>query len=1072
MVSDAQSSAAPVHRFILLTDIAQSSRLAEEHLHKYLSALEQHNRLVEQTVAELGGTVYKQTGDGYLVLFETADDCLAAALELGEYLGQLEPLADNEPLLVRLALHAGELHPSGPEYFGPALNRVSRICQVCNPGQVLMSAAVASMLDQTPAAMSLIDLGRHHLRDLSEPEQLFQVDSVQFSRREFPPLSSLDNRRNNLVSQPNSFIGRGRELRELAQQLLGGQRLLSITASGGYGKSRLAAQLGANLLHRFEQGVFMVYLAPVRESLDVPTAIANALGCQFSGSSDPQDQLCDYLREKELLLCLDNFEHVTDCAPLVRKLLDAAPKLKIVITSREPLRLKGERIFVLEPLAVEAKGTEYTEAEQLFGERAQLVKNDFTLQADNRVLVREICSKLSGIPLAIELAAAWMDTFTLTELNNELSNQLELESRESDAEPRHQSLKASLDWSWQLLGLQQQANLMKLSTFRGGFFSEAAGELLGLKGMAIRAALGRLVDKSWVYGRDVNGRTRFFLRDMLTLEYAFGKLQESELYEQAVVAHAAYFSALIVDEGPRLEGDGTPAGQSEALATLRLEQQNIDEALDSLLNRSLPESASEGNAARLLPIAVYLWKLLDRTAAYRELLERYRALVSVAEHSDNLQQVLLNALLGLGCGQWRLGDYDAAHNNLNRAIQLAKLIGDRYGTAWAIHNLATVKTSQGDYDAARELHAESTDIRREIGDRYGIAASLANMGAVEVRQGNYDAARKLYAESLPIRREIGDQYGIASTLNNLGVVEYTQGYSDVAREFYAESLAIRRKIGDRDGTAASLVNLGLVEFNQGNNDAARELQAESLATMRDIGDRHGIASSLSNLGLVESRLGNYDAARELHAESLNIRREIGDRLGITFSLDNLGNMELSQGNYEASLKFNAESLAITREIGDREGEAYSRHGLAVAHCALGKYAEAGEQLSQALAIRRELGNHGGTCMSLCACAALLATCQSLTQAAMCLYGTLHCAAQTNTQFDIIEQELLEQASEMIEHPETGLAAEERERLKSQAEAMNLDELTELALAALDQLRAVLRDAGGQNAVTGYSEDAS
>jgi len=1012
MSSDTLTSVAPVHRFILLTDIAQSSRLAEQYPSQYEGALGRHNQLVEQAVTERGGEVYKQTGDGYLVLFETARMCLDAALELGEALGQLEPLAAEEPLLVRLAMHAGELKPSGEEYFGPALNRVSRICQVCNPGQVLLSDAVEATLPKALDGFELRDLGQHHLRDLAEPERLYQLDSERFSRHEFPPLTTLNNRPNNLVEQPNAFIGRERELKELAELLLDSKRLVSITAPGGYGKSRLAAQLCANLLHRFEQGVFMVYLAPVRGSLGAPTAIANALSYHFSGSRTPEQQLCDYLRSKDLLLCLDNFEHLLDSAPLVPQLLAAAPRLKVLITSREPLRVQGELTFLLEPLQVAAGHGLFGEAELLFADRAALVNRGFTLTPENREEVSHFCEHMAGIPLAIELAAAWMDSFTMAELHDELTNQLELESRASDLPPRHQSLKASLDWSWNLLGAEQQEVLMRLSTFRGGFFSEAAGALLGLKGMALRAALGRLSDKSWLYTREVDGQTRFFLRDMLALEYACGKLQESNLFEPAVVAHAVYFTALMDREGPRLDGDGTPTGQLEALATIRLEQRNVDEAFDTLLSRLRSENAGEETVALLLPIASHLVRFLDMTAAYRELVDRYQVLKQVASQAQNLRPILLWALLGYSHGLWRLGDYDSARNNSRRASLIAKAAGDRNGIALSLSILGSVERVQGNYDAARRLHAESLAIRRDTGDRYGSGASVDHLGHVELSQGNYDAARELYAESLEIKREIGDRYGSAGSLTSLGIVEFMQGNSDAALMLFTKALGFQRELGDRSSVAATLNNLGLVAYNQGNYDAARQLYAESLAIQREIGNRSGSAGSLNNLGEVEYGQGNFDAARELCAKSLAIRREIGIRRGVASPL----------------------------------------HNLAFVHLALQEYAQAEKLLSQALAIRREVGNSKGLCESLAACASLLDTCHLLSQAAVCLYGVRHCAEHLNYHLGRTERELLERALEMIEHPDTGLAPAEREQLKALAEAMSLDELAEFALAALAELK--------------------
>jgi len=1027
MASDTLTSVAPVHRFILLTDIAQSSRLAEQYGPAYVSALEEHNGLVEAAVAECAGKVYKQTGDGYLALFETADTCLAAALELGEALGQLRPLAEDDPLLVRLALHAGSLQPSGDEYFSPALNRVSRICQVCNPGQVLASGAVAGYFGGAggtareaqagtaalPAGFKLLDLGRHHLRDLAEPEQLFQLDSERFSRRKFPPLSTLDNRPNNLVSQPNHFIGREKELKALASLLQADTRLLSITAPGGYGKSRLAAQLCGNLLHRYENGVFMVYLAPVRESIDVPTAIAIALGYQFSAGRTPEQQLRDYLQAKDLLLCLDNFEHLLKCTPLVAELLKAAPKLNVVITSREPLRLQGEHIYRLEPLPVEAEGEErYSEAQQLFTDRAALVSSGIALMADNAEQVQQICRQLSGIPLAIELAAAWMDGFTLSELSAELSRQLELEARASDRPQRHQSLKACLDWSWNLLGEEQQTILMKLSTFRGGFFSEAAAAVLGLTGMTLRTALLKLSDKSWLYAREVDGQTRFFLRDMLAHEYAFARLAgtrgaEDSLFEQAVQAHAEYFVGLVEREGPRLNGGGTPDGgalQMAAVRSWRLELDNILEALDSGVRR--------GAISWLLPIARHLQVYLEQVSSFYTQRDRYSLLLETASAGSHAE-LLIQAQLGQGRALWRLGDYSSAQELFEQALALSRRRDDRRGQASSLNNLGIVADLQGNCSAAQEMYEQARVLFRELGNRKGEASCLNNLGVVKDLQGNYGAAQELLAQSLALCREVGNRKSEASCLINLGVIQYTQGSYGPARELLEQALALCREMGDRNGEALSLSKLADVEYLQGNYGAARDLLEQSLTLCRELGARLSKAGCLESLGGVEFMQTNLGAARELYEQALVLYREMGYLRGEAFSLNSLGIVEYMQGNYSVAQALHGQALALFLDLGLKSGIA-------------------------------------DTCICAGTTAAALGRPRTATRA---IYGGQSGAVGLEYKLDKLKQQVLEAGLARLNAAvaDGAITAAQLSRWQAEGEAMSLDELAELTLAELAQL---------------------
>ncbi len=515
--------------FILFTDIYRSSSLWERYPNEFSRALKSHNAIVEQAVKSRGGEVMKNLGDGYIALFGTSSACVEAMVDVENGIGALPPLPDGTQLLLRAVAHGGPLKrlAVGRGYFGHALNRASRIVQVCNPGQAILSEAVRAHLGEIPPGASISELGTHFLRDLEEPEKLYQLDHPGFARREFPPLATLKNRPNNLVYQPNSFIGRERDMNELMRLLLeGNQRLITITAPGGYGKSRLATQLCANMLEDFENGVFEVLLAPVGSHERIVGTAASALGFQFYGKAEPQQQLIDYLREKNMLVSFDNFEHVMEGKELLAEILKNAPKVSILVTSREPLRVQAEKVYPLEPLPIgvgradqpgpvgrppvgrrpesgeERRGTgprptaesqipeaglvspaypgdddrqpDLPKSVQLFVDRASLVKHDFALDDENLALANELCAKLEGVPLAIEMSAGWADSFTLAELLAEVAQQLELTARMADVPERQRSIRASLDWSYNLLSDEQASVLRAVSAFKGGFFLEAA----------------------------------------------------------------------------------------------------------------------------------------------------------------------------------------------------------------------------------------------------------------------------------------------------------------------------------------------------------------------------------------------------------------------------------------------------------------------------------------------------------------------------------------------------------------------------------------------------------------------
>jgi predicted ATPase/Tfp pilus assembly protein PilF len=844
-----------------------------------------------------------------------------------------------------------------------------------------------------------------------------------------------------------------------------------VTAPGGYGKSRLAAQLCANLLHRFEHGVFMVYLAPVRESIDVPTAVANALGYQFTAGRTPEQQLCDYLRAKDLLLCLDNFEHVLDSAPLVAELLQAAPRLKVVITSREPLRIEGEHIYRLEPLGVATGDGSYSDAELLFADRAALVKQGYALTPENAAQVRHFCEHLSGIPLAIELAAAWIDSFTLDELHDELSSRLELEARTSDKPQRHQSLQACLDWSWQLLGEEQQEALMKLSTFRGGFFSDAASAVLGLKGMKLRSTLARLADKSWLYSREVDGQTRFYLRDMLAHEYAFARLQETgraavpgrspksapgrapsqTLFEQAVRQHAEYFAALAEREGPRLRGGGTPDGGAAQLAALRcwrLEQDNVQEALDSALRR--------GEISWLLAISRNLVLFLEGACEYGAQRDRCILLLEAAQNGG-YTELLMQAQLGLGRAHWRLSNYTAARASLEQALALSHELCDSASQALSLNYLGILEYSLGNYGAGWKRLEQSQALYRELGDRHGETSCVHNFALLALWQDNYDVAREMFEQALVLYRELGHRGGEASCLNNLAHAEIRQGDYNAAQSLLESALDLFREQIDRNGKTVCLLYLGVVEEKLGNYRAARSLYEQTLALSRELGNRSIEVGCLNNLGIVELCQGSYETARELYEQALALFRELGDRNGEAASLGNLGIVELCQDSFGAARELLEQSLVLNLELGNRNNRAENLRSIGILEISRGHYRDAREPLERALALFHEVGDKPGIAGTCANAGTVLAAMGQTRAGALAIYGGQHCAEELRHSIEPHKRKALDSSLARLEAAvaDGSISAEILAQWKAEAKALSLDELAEFVQAELAKVNGVL-----------------
>ena len=1025
--------------FVVCTGVDRSSYLRETYPEDFARLLQRHDELIEAQAQKQQCGFLRNVADGYHAAFPDAAGAMEFAVAVKCEMAEFPTLPDGTTMRLRVSLHAGDIHgtPETEECCRRVLSRCARILEVCHPGQVLMSKAIRLHLREMPEGVEVPYLGSHRLRDLAEPEHLYQLVHPDFALHGFPALPTLEHRPNNLSEQPNAFIGRTHELLELKRILLGaGHRLLTIAAPGGYGKSRLATQLCAELLDEYEDGVYEVSLAPLGDAERLVTTTASAFGFRFHGRGEPKLQLLDYLREKRMLVCFDNFEHLLPGKQLLREIHGQAPQVSILATSREPLRLKGEKIYRLEPLPVTVgrpeaggagvspaaskgvgtshptgvgtsvptppnlanefaspviRGEELPEAVQLFIDRATLVKHDLSLSAENLGLVAEICGKLDGVPLAIELAAAWADTFTLEELRKEVQEQLELTARMEDVDERHRSVRASLDWSFRLLNDDQQEVLRAISTFKGGFFVKAAKAVV--RKPELRKTLAELCEKGWLFTREMNGETRFYLRDAASHEYAIGKLLESPGWQDAVMAHCRYFAGLLDREGERLRGNG----QLAARKILDTELENIYEAAAVALNRE--------DAELLLPFAKHAVSYLDMASRWQEGISLYGLLCQVADLTGN-RSFQMYALLGSGKLLLRVDRYEESEKAVLVARKLAEEEQNRWGTAEAVNYLGNIAQERGQHDEAKELYEESLRIRREIGYEYGIATSLNNLALVASHLGRYDEAEELHRQSLEMKREMGDRLGVANSLYNLGGVAYAQGRFDETARVNQESLEIMREIGDRGGIGVTLMALGIVAARQGRSEEAEELYRESLRIHREIGDRKCIAISLNNLGSVAQDHGRYEEARSLFQESLEIKREIGDLRGVVSTLSNLAGMSITLEKHQDARSFLQEALGIVSDL---------------------------DAPPTAVAL-------------LIPCGYLMLLLQRYAEGATLLYAGRHQSERIGWVLDPMERDYIKQGEERLEK---ALSPKEQAAIKLRAEKLSLEELTEYALKALE-----------------------
>ncbi len=855
----------------LFTDIEGSTALWEKDGARMSQALAAHDVLARRAVESHQGSVVKMTGDGLHAVFEDALSALAATVDLQRALA--DPTATcGVPLRVRCGLHAGIVEQRDNDYFGSPVNRAARIMSAAHGGQVLLSRAVVDDLRESlPPAVSLRDLGRVRLKDLSTPEHVYQVEHPQL-RREFPALRSLEATPNNLPQQATSFIGGVKELLDL-RRLLDRTRLLTLTGSGGCGKTRLSLQVAAHSLDRFPDGAWLMEFAPLSDPGLVPQTVAKVLGLNEEPGRPVMQTLTAHFKDKRLLLLLDNCEHLLEaCAQLADALLRQSSHLTILASSREALGIGGEQTYRVRSLSLPDPKQAYTpdsvascEAVQLFTDRALSVRADFAVTGQNAATLASICHRLDGIPLAIELAAARVRLLTLEEINRKLDQRFRLLTGGSrTALPRQQTLRSLIDWSYDLLREPEKLLLQRLSVFAGGWTLQAAEHVCGHAGVDEGEAfdlLTSLIDKSLAVVEQNDGDSRYRLLETVR-QYAREKLLESGAGEAVRQRHRNFFLALAETSELKLLG----AEQGDWLRLLEEEHDNLRSALEwSLVEAEVQEDL------RLCGALNRFWSTRGHLTEGREWCARILAKEPTAARTRECAK----ALQAAGSLAWYQTDFGPARALLEESLAISRDLGDREGIARALNTLGNVAIEQGDYSAAQALYEESLAVRRELGDRHGMAAPLCNLGIVAYGRRDFTAARALSEEGLAISRELGDRGRIADALNNLGNVAIEQGDYPAARALIEGSLAIGRELGDWDAIATSLHNLGIVAHLQSDLASALALYKQGLAKRCELGDRLGISRALEELAAVAAALGGSLRAARIWGAAERLREEIG-----------------------------------------------------------------------------------------------------------------------------------------------------------------------------------------------------
>ena len=858
----------------LFTDIESSTRLWDTDPARMADALERHDRLCRATVDACGGRLVKMIGDGLHAVFVDSGAALRAVLELQRGIASIA--ADYDiAFKMRCGLHAGVAQVRDDDYFGGAVNRAARIMAAAHGGQVLLSQAVVELSKgRLPDGADLVPLGRVRLRDLADPEDIWQLTHADLNRM-FPALRSLDSTPNNLPRQASSFIGRENEIAEV-KKLLGQTRLLTLTGAGGSGKTRLSMQVVADMLDAYPDGIWLVELATLSDPGLMPQSVAAVMGLMEQSGKTLTQSLIEHFAARRVLLILDNAEHLlAACGKLAGDLVHACPQLVVLATSREALGIPGELKFRVPSLSTPDPARDVTpeqlssfDSVRLFVERARLNTPRFAVTAQNAPALASVCHRLDGIPLAIELAAARARSMSVEQLSHRLDQRFRLITGGSRTAPRRQqTLRALIDWSYDLLDSAEKALLCRSSVFAGGWTLEAAEQICTgdeFEDWEVLDLLTSLADKNLVVTEDRSDTNRYRMLETVR-QYASERLIESGGVEAVRTRHRDYFLALAEESEPKL----VSAEQAELLKRLEAEHENLRAGL----SWSLVDAGSRGGL-RLCGALQRFWWARGHLSEGREWCARVLGKAGAEAPTPDRAK----ALNGAGGLAYLQGDYPVARVLHQESLAIRRQLGDRRGVASSLNNLGSVARDQGDLASARALFEESLSIARELGDRGYIANLLGNLGIVAHEQGDYLAARALHVESLAMLRELGDRGRIASSLGNLGRVAYVQGDYPAARALFEEGLAIARELEDRVSIAGSLNNLGRVARDQGDLASAWALHQEGMVIVRELGDRQGIADSLEGLASVYAALGSSLHAARVWGMAEQLRTEIGSPL--------------------------------------------------------------------------------------------------------------------------------------------------------------------------------------------------
>jgi predicted ATPase/class 3 adenylate cyclase len=865
----------------LMTDIEGSTRLWEEYPEEMAVALRRHDDLLRQCIEDNAGYVVKTVGDAFHAAFPTGAQAVAAATNAQRLLGDEEWPAPVT-VRVRVAIHTGHGEERGGDYFGPAVNRVARLVAVAHGGQVLISGTTAQILEDGPReAVTLRDLGHHRLKDLSRPEHVYQLLGPGLVA-EFPPLRSVDNPQltNNLPAQVTSFVGRTAEIAAV-RGLLKKTRLVTLAGAGGSGKTRLAVHVAAETLDAFEDGVWLVELSSLRDPKRVAPEVASVLGIREEGATPITETLTCALSGRHLLVVMDNCEHLLDeCATLAGKLLQRCPRLFILATSREALSMPGEQVYQVPAMSLPSEsgrltleGAGTSDAFQLFCERTLAHQPAFEPDDENASIIAALCRQLDGMPLAIEIATARLSSLSLLDLNDRLYDRLQdFSTRTRAIDPRHQTLQALIDWSYDLLDEREQTVFQRLSIFAGGWTLDAAERVCAgsdLPSSQIAELLGSLVDKSLIQADVVGNSLRYKFLETVR-HYALEKHSQRTPEERDSVrtAHAQVFYDLATTAAVEM----ISSDQAAWFARLNTEHDNLRTALTNLLS-------SPAGVEQALQMGIYLRDFWSHGGHYREGLRVLEDAIARYASRDGDSRLYAAGLLSAARLYFVLGEGDVCRSRSELGLSIARHVGDAVLAADALEELASLEYNRKpDLSDALAMVEEALELVKDSEDPVTVAEALKHRGIVRANMRRA-GARDDYMRALELYRAAGNRLGAAQVLNGLAILELKQNKPSASIQHVEEAEDLIASMEEGGMPPDPLLDLltvrGLAELLNEHSEQARLSFSRLVERANHYGIRPMISYGFIGLGFCATLRGQYEAAAVFHGAGNRINDDFG-----------------------------------------------------------------------------------------------------------------------------------------------------------------------------------------------------